>query len=379
VSLARTILVLMAVGTGVILLWGCGPGSDAAAAAAPVAPTGEPGVLVLEPAMAKVVRVETVETVPLPTTLKAYGKIQFNEDHTGVVLAPLPGLISRLTVKVGDAVRKGDPLFMMSSRDITSAVGDYLDSRKDLTLSEKTYAMTKDLFENHAAAAISLRQAENDLAKARGKVERTQASLKALGVDHQGEDIISLVPVRSPLQGTVIERKVTEGQFVTGDGTALLTIADLSSVWIVADLFERDLPKVNVGQRAEVATIAYPKERFTGLVERISDVVDPATRTLKVRLLVPNTDGRLKPEMFASVLLYMKEAEPSLTIPSRAAFIEGSRHFVYVELSTGRFQRRRVEVQPGPDGRLKVVEGIAATDRVACEDVLLLRAQDTSN
>jgi cobalt-zinc-cadmium efflux system membrane fusion protein len=374
---ARMMLLPMA-GVGALLLWGCGRGSDADAASAPAPSRDEPGVLLLEPAMAKEVRVEGVESTQLPATLKAYGKIQFNEDHTGVVLAPLPGLVSRLSVKVGDPVRKYDSLFMISSREITSAVGDYIDSRKDLELSEKTFAMTKDLYENHAAAAIALRQAENDQAKARGKVARTQSALKALGIDLQGEDITSLVSVRSPLKGTVIERKVTEGQFVTGDSTPLITIADLSSVWIVADLFERDLPKVVVGQKAEVTTIAYPSERFAGQVERISDVVDPATRTVKVRVLTPNADGRLKPEMFASVLLFMKEAEPALTIPSRAAFIEGGRHYVYAQTAPGRFQRRRVSVVPGPEGRLKVVEGLGPGDRVASEDVMLLRAQESS-
>jgi len=371
-------MLLPVAAAGVLLLWGCGRGSDADAASGPLTSTEEPGVLLLEPAMAKEVRVEAVESTQLPATFKAYGKIQFNEDHTGVVLAPLPGLVSRLSVKVGEPVRKGDPLFMISSREITSAVGDYIDSRKDLELSEKTYTMTKDLYENHAAAAIALRQAENDQAKARGKVARTQSALKTLGIDLQGEDITSLVPVRSPLKGTVIERKVTEGQFVTGDSTPLITIADLSSVWIVADLFERDLPKACVGQKAEVTTIAYPNERFAGQVERISDVVDPATRTVKVRVLTQNTDGRLKPEMFASVVLFMKEAEPALTISSHAAFIEGGRHYVYAELAPGRFQRRRVSVLPAQEGRLKIVEGVAAGDRVASEDVILLRAQESS-
>src|SRR5262249_273463 len=152
----------------------------------------------------------------------------------------------------------------------------------------------------------------------------------------------------------------------------------LSSIWIVVDLFERDLPGVQVGEKAEITTIAYPNERFSGVVERISDAVDPNTRTLKVRVLVPNKDGRLKPEMFASALLYPKEAESSLVIPPRAAFIEGGRHFVYVHRGAGEFQRRRVEVEPAPDGRLKVLEGIAAEDHIASEDVLLLRAQESS-
>jgi RND family efflux transporter MFP subunit len=176
----------------------------------------------------------------------------------------------------------------------------------------------------------------------------------------------------------VIERKINEGQYVTGDSTPLLTIADLSSVWIVADLFERDLPRVRVGEKAEIATLAYPKDTFQGQVERISDVVDPNTRTIKVRLLVANPDGRLKPEMFASVVLFLKEAEPALTIPARAAFTEGGHQFVYVERKPGEFQLRQVDVQPGPEGRLKVLEGLAIGERVAGEDVMLLRAQESS-
>jgi cobalt-zinc-cadmium efflux system membrane fusion protein len=375
--MSRAILGLAILALVPAALGGCGPGSDATAAASTSAPQ-EPGLLKLEPGMAKEVRVEAVEAATLPVTLKVFGKIQFNEDRLGIVLAPLPGQVSRLTVRTGDAVAKGDVLFQISSRDIAGAVGDYIDARKDLELSEKTLAMTRDLFDSKAAAGISLKQAENDFAKCRGRAARTMEILKTLGVDVHGEEITSQVPVRSPLQGTLIERKVTEGQYVTGDATPLLTIADLSTVWIVADLFERDLPRVRAGEKAEVSTIAYPDVKFQGRVERISDVVDPNTRTIKVRLLVANSDGRLKPEMFAAVTLFLKDAEPALTIPAKAAFTEGGRQFVYVERKTGEFQLRPVEVQPGPEGRLKVLQGLAAGERVAGEDVMLLRAQESS-
>jgi cobalt-zinc-cadmium efflux system membrane fusion protein len=356
---------------------GCGREGDAAAAPAD-AVHGDPAVLTLEPAMAKEVKVEDVVQVSLPITLKAFGKIQFNEDRLAAVLAPLPGQVGHLAVKVGDPVRKGQVLFTVSSRDIAAAVGEYIEAGKDLELAEKTCAMTKDLFENHAASGISLRQAENDLAKARSRAARTRVALAALGVDLHGEEQTSLVPVRAPLEGTITDRKIVEGQYATGDGTALMTIADLRSLWIVADLFERDLPRVAAGQKAEVTITAYPSERFPAQVERVSDVVDPVTRTIKVRLVVSNETGRLKPEMFASILLTLKEAQPTLTVPSRAVFTEGGRQFVYVEKGPGRFERRRVEVQPGPDDRLRVQSGLQAGDRVASEDVMLLRAQSSS-
>ena len=178
----QAILFLAILAAAPPLLSGCGPGSEATASTASTA-TGEPGVLKLDPAMAKEVRVEAVESVSLPVTLKAFGKIQFNEDRMGIVLAPLPGQVSHLSVRTGDVVKKGDVLFRISSRDIASAVGDYIDSRKDLELSDKTLVMTRDLFNSNAAAGIALKQAENDYAKCRARVARTLEVLKTLGVD----------------------------------------------------------------------------------------------------------------------------------------------------------------------------------------------------
>jgi len=359
---------------------GCGPGGETAEAVAPKPQAAAgPKVVRLTPSMAEHVRVEAVAPSNLPVTMKAFGKIQLNEDHVAYVLAPLPGQVVRLSAKVGDRVQKGDVLFMINSRDVTAAVGEAIDSRKDLELSERTHAMTKTLFESQACSAIALKQAENDLAKARGRQARAASVLKTLGVEMQGEELTSFVPVRSPISGTVIERKVTEGQYETADSNALLTIADLASVCVVADLFERDLSRVRPGQKVEVTTLAYPDQHFAGEVWRISDVVDPNTRTLKVRILVPNPESRLKPEMFASVLIIVKEPEPVLTIDVRSAFIEGGEHFVFVEQGPAAYEIRRVDAVPGPEGRLLVRGGLKAGDRVVKEDVVLLRAQESSD
>ena len=253
---------------------GCGPAGESEAATAPKSAPPEPRIVRLAPSMAASIRVDEVSTCDLPMTLKAFGKVQLNEDRMAYVLAPLPGQVVRLSARTGDVVRKGDLLFMINSRDVAAAVGDFLESRKDLELAEKTCAMTKALFEGQAVSAIALRQAENDLAKSQGRRARAAAILKTLGVEMSEGELTSLVPVRSPIAGTVIDRKVTEGQYETADSNALLTVADLTSVWVVADLFERDLPRVAPGERAEVTTLAYPDRRFEGEVWRISDGVD---------------------------------------------------------------------------------------------------------
>jgi cobalt-zinc-cadmium efflux system membrane fusion protein len=296
------------------------------------------------------------------------------------ILAPVNGQVLQLGIKVGDMVHKGDTLFFMKSREVAAAVTEHLDSHKDLDLAEKTYAMTRDLFEHQAASRISLEQLESEVAKERARVARDEEALRVLGMEvHESDsygDMSSRIPVRTSLSGTVIERHVTEGQFVQPDSNPLLTIADLSSVWVLADIFERDLHRVQVGQKAEVRTDAYPENQFVARVSYISEAIDPATRTVKVRFLVSNPGPRLKPEMFASVTLFLDESVRGLTVPVKAVFNESGRNFVYVRVTDRNFVRRQVEIEPDGPARLRISNGLKAGDKVVSDGALLLRQQE---
>src|SRR5262249_11507212 len=154
------------------------------------------------------------------------------------VLPPVTGRVQRLTVNVGDVVRGDDVLFVLNSRDVAVATAEHLASHKDLELAEKTFAMTADLFVHQAASRIAMEQAASELAKARARVVQTEEGLLVLGLDahadaeHEAVHAQSLIPVRTPIDGTVIDRGVTSGQFVGPDSSSLVTIADLSSVWV---------------------------------------------------------------------------------------------------------------------------------------------------
>ena len=184
------------------------------------------------------------------------------------------------------------------------------------------------------------------------------------------------IPIVSPLAGTVIDRKITEGQFVQSDSTPIITVADLSAVWIVGDLFERDLRFVKIGAPATVATAAYAGEPFHGRVSYISDALDPATRAAKVRIAVANPGSRLKPEMFANVSVDLPEVERAITVPARAVFVEDGRSFVYVEKDAGHFERRAVDVADTPGGDRRVLNGLHAGERVVVDGALLLRQEE---
>src|SRR5213078_3787394 len=169
------------------------------------------------------------------------------------VLAPLPGQVLDFKLRVGDTVQKDQVLFSIKSREIASLVTDYIESQRDQDLAEKTYNMTKDLFDHQAASRISMQQAESDLAKTKAHVARSDEALRVLGIDPsvavKDGGLRSAVPVLAASSGTVIERNVTSGQFVQADSTALLTIADPSSVWVMVDVFERDIHVIHVGQK----------------------------------------------------------------------------------------------------------------------------------
>jgi cobalt-zinc-cadmium efflux system membrane fusion protein len=154
-----------------------------------------------------------------------------------------------------------------------------------------------------------------------------------------------------------------------------MIIADLASLWVLADIYENDLHRIRVGQKAEVTTAAYPDERFMATISRISDVVDPTTRTVKVRFLVSNPAARLKPEMFASVKIFLNEAGTALTLPASAVFTENGNNYVYVQTGTTEFTRRPVEVLPDPSGRLRVVSGLKAGENVVSERAILVHQE----
>jgi cobalt-zinc-cadmium efflux system membrane fusion protein len=329
--------------------------------------------------------VEQVHEQALRRLLTATGKVQFNEDRTARVLAPLPGQVQDLTLRVGDTVQKDQVIFSIKSREVASLVTDYLESQRDLDLAAKTHTMTQDLFDHQASSRIALQQSESDLAKAQAHVARAEEALRILGLDPaeagNTSGLRALIPVLAPLAGNIIERTVTTGQFVQADSTPLLTIAELSSVWVLVDIFESDIRWVHPGQKVQVTAAAYPDRRFTATLERISDKVDPDTRTLKVRLLVSNPGLLLKPEMFISASLELNETTNGVTVPAKALLFEDDKRYIFVMAGDRRFERRQVSAASDESGRVRVTSGLRTGDRVVTDGALLLsfRQQQSQN
>jgi len=355
--------------------------SSPAAASSPASAERDPRVR-LDEAQLGQIKIEELSARSSGDVIRTTGSVEFNGDRTARILAPVPGQVQALHVNVGDEVRQGETLFMLSSREVASSVADHVASHKDLDLSEKTFAMTKDLFEHGAASRISMQQAENELAKARAKVAQTEEVLRVLGFDEAALEnpatLPSRIPIRSPISGTVIERTVTNGQFVGSESSPLLTLADLATVWVQADVFERDLHRIAAGQKADVTTAAYPDEHFSAQVARIGTIVDAQTRTAKMRFVVANPGFRLKPGMFTTATLQIPSQSSLLTAPAKAIFVENGRSYTYVQDGKDTFARREIDTLPAAGDRVRVARGLSAGERVVADGVLLLRALEAN-
>lgn len=229
-----------------------------------------------------------------------------------------------------------------------------------------------------------LKQAENDLIKARAEFRRAKERLLSLRISASELDkplaqqrITSRFEMKSPLTGTVVERTVTPGQSVGGDvGQVLFTVADLERLQVVADVYERDLALVKVSQVARVNVEAYPSTDFGAVVASIGDVVDPNTRTIKVRAWVDNQEQKLKPEMFARLRLDVGDALPFLAIPKEAVVEIDGKHFVYLVEAGDKFVKKEVKVSSVSAEFVRVLEGLTPGERIVTKGAVLVKGQD---
>jgi cobalt-zinc-cadmium efflux system membrane fusion protein len=323
------------------------------------------------------IKIETVAESDASATVNLTGKIAFDEDHTQRVASPLDGRVARLFVNVGDAVKQGQGLILLSSPQVGQLQSDAQKAEQDLNVASKAVERGRKLRADGAISEKDLAQAEADFKKAQSELSRSTAHLRAIGVSASDPTVAASIP--AGIAGTVVERNVLVGQEVRQDATTpLVTITDLTSVWALADVYEQDLGLVEKGGAVAVHVPAYPGETFAGTVIHVGDVLDPGSRTVKLKCALPNPDHRLKPEMFAKLDLLGAKGKHILQIPSAAVLADGEKsRVIVVEDST--FRIRTVVVGPEVDGKVRVMDGIKPGERVATEGALFLKGEIDSH
>lgn len=311
------------------------------------------------------------------------GKIAYGEDRYSRISSPLQGRVVEVRAHLGGKVKAGDTLLIVDSPDIAQAYSEYVKEVSDLQYATRAYELAKDLYGDKALPLKDLKLAENELVKARAEFRRAKERLLSLRVAPEElskpldkQRITSRFEMKSPLTGVVVERTVTPGQSVTGDADhVLFTIADLDVLQVVADVYERDLALVRECQSAVVKVEAYPDVDFPAKVIAVGDVVDPSTRTIKVRALVKNQSHELKPEMFARLQLDVSGIGPFLTVPREAVLEADGKQFVYVVEEGNRYVRRDVKTANISPDQARILEGLAQGERIVTKGAVLIKGQ----
>ena len=362
---------------------GCGNKSEEPSAAKPASAPVQSGLLRLTP---EELSRMSVEIVPVGRGQFSVARefpatVQPNENELAEVTTLIRGRVVTVSVDVGADVKKNQLLALLHSTDLGVAEGAYLKAAAKLHEAELVYERARDLHEHKAVSLAELQRREAEMKTARAEARETQNRLELLGVPQPEIDrldrehtIKADVPLRAPFDGRVIMRNITRGEVVETQ-QKLFTVADLSDVWIVANVPEKDVEFIQKDRRVEVIAAAYPHATVLGIITYIGDVLDPSTRTMKVRVTAPNPDKRLKPEMYAIVRISGTPNPDQLTVPSAAVQNGPDGKMVFVQQGPLEFEVRRVKVGREQGEVVTVLEGLNAGEQVVTKGSFVLKSE----
>jgi cobalt-zinc-cadmium efflux system membrane fusion protein len=314
-------------------------------------------------------------------TIVTSGRVSFDDLHVSHVFSPVTGKVSKISAKTGQRVKKGDPLVYIDSPDVGVASAELNEAIADEAAARHEFDRQSELYASHAGSRREYEAAQDAYAKARAELERTRQKTRLLR-GNPGDAVSQNFVLRAPIEGEVLVRNVTpgmevQGQYGGGASGELFTIGELDPIWLLSEVYEVDMPRVKPNAHVEAQLVAYPGKQFVGQVDWISQMLDPATRTARVRAVVPNSNRELKPEMYATVTISVP-GESTLAVPRGAVLHFGETTLVFVQLSTApdgrlRFERRPVTVDEDISGDfMPVLHGLAEGDQVVTSGAILL-------
>ena len=303
------------------------------------------------------------------------GRLTYDETHTARVTTPIGGRIVSELPELGARETKGDALLEIDSPDLATAESENAKAAADLAQAEKAYSRAEALYEGRALALKDLEQATNDLAHARSEIQRTAQHLVNLQV--RGAQAYGRFVLRTPIAGVVTERNINPGLEVRPDLAApLVVVSDLSRLWVVADVFEKDLGVIKRGQTVRISVPAYPEQTFAATIDNIARVVDDTSRTVKVRATVENPNGVLMPAMYASVIVDSDPDDRAIIVPLTALLTEGEHDWAYIQVGDGKYERRALVIGLRLKDRAVIKDGIADGEMMVTDGALLLRSEE---
>ncbi len=346
----------------------------------PAGETSPPGTFRASAQQMKTLTIETVDLHGFVSQELTEGKIAVNGDRTTPVYSPYSGRVTRVVAGLGDVVIKGATLATVEASEFVQAQSDLATAVAQLKLARINESRKHALLDAKGGSLQDWQSAQADLAAAEASVHSVRNRLKILGksdaqIDalEEAHTIDAVAPLSAPIAGVVVDRQVGPGQYVqAGAGTPVFTIADPTSVWLLANVREADSGAVQQGQVMEVHVAAYPKRTFVGRVTYIAAIIDPVTHRLAVRAEIENRDLALKPEMFANFRIQTSAASQAPAIPEAAAVYEGDAAHVWVLQGDGLLAYRAIRTGRTNDGLVEVEDGLQPGERIVTKGGLFI-------
>jgi membrane fusion protein, heavy metal efflux system len=369
--------IVFAAGVAVGMLAGCSPGDTGSPPSSSVVASN----VTLTAAQQQNIHLAAVQSSNYNRTIDTTGTVDFDNDHSTTILAPMSGPVSKLLVSLGDQVKADQPLAEVDSPDFATAISAYRKALATAKILRQLAEQDQDLLQHRG---VSLREADQAKIDATNAQSDSEADLQQLVSLKVNPDTIKAIQdgnpapsmqglIRSPMAGTVVDRAITPGELLQSGTTTCFTIADLSRVWVMAHVFGADVGAVSVGDSAEVWTGA-GNEKLTGTVGNVGSVVDSVTRSVAVRVVTDNPGGLLKDQMYVRVLIHSKKEFPGLMAPVSAILRDDENlPFVYLAQADGSFARRRVTLGYRAGDQYDISEGLATGDRIVAEGALFMQ------
>jgi cobalt-zinc-cadmium efflux system membrane fusion protein len=374
----RQLAGLAAILTITLMLASCsGSGTDAAANSSGATSSNSAELFTIPPDQMAHVQVLTVQPTTLTRSLRLTGAVAYNSFRTTPVITQVSGPVSRVVVVPGQKVRQAEPMLYVASPDYSQLRTNYLKAKDAYALAQKAYARAEDLYQHHAIAEQNVEQAQSVEVQAGGDLASAQAALKVMGITDPDALVKAPpsfeVPVKAPISGLVVEQDVSAGQVIQPGTTQCFMISDISTVWVLVNVYQKDLPYVRVGDSVDIQTDTYP-EVFHGRIAYVAASLDPSTRTLQARIETPNPGDKLKKDMYVVATVHAGTIRNAIAIPDAAVLRDAENQpFVYAAASSNQFGRRSITLGESLSGQTQILSGLTAGDRVIGNGSLFLQ------
>jgi len=330
-------------------------------------PEPEKGYTIPDTVM-QTLRIDTVAVSPLVNAITLTGKVGTNDDNVVPVYSLVSGNVQDIKVNLGDYVQAGQQLAVVRSQEMAQYSSDLLNAETNLNIAQKNLAKTVDMYHSGLASMTDSLSAEVALQQARAELSRVHRVLAINGGNTQGDFI-----VKAPISGFIVQKGATNNMTIRGDNqTSLFTISDLKNVWIQANVYESNISNIHQGENVDVTTLAYPGKVYKGKIDKIMNVLDPTSKVMKVRVVLPNTDYTLKPEMYASITVNDQENKQCLSVPTSAVIFDNSQYYVLVYHSKSDVKITPIKWLSAVGNTTFIAGGVSEGDKIIASQAILI-------